>query len=383
MFLVLAAIHSAGFVGPGPAPYPVVASSFPGWRKFGNRSTSCTRCSCSGSFPRPPRSSARRLVPIRPWRWLEASRSSCRSRARRCCTCSSNGRRCWLGICPQSAGWPRRRHDREAPSSKLGPNPEARCITPSSTTSSHRRPFAATRRWYVAKARDAGGPILELGAGTERITLEIAQAGCRIRALDADQSMLDRLQQKLTSLAPDVRDRVSVTVGDMRLFALADELALVIAPFRAFLHNLTEAGPTCLSRARPRAPAAGRAFRLQRLPSVARVHGEQCRCTAPVSGDGSAHSHMTMAGGSSVPKRRNTTPSGSSCSPSIASRSSARTALCSGPRCTACTLSYLDPPDIRRLLKEAGFASVHIAGAFDGRPFENDTDELVIEAATQ
>ena len=46
-------------------------------------------------------------------------------------------------------------------------------------------------------------------------------------------------------------------------------------------------------------------------------------------------------------------------------------------------LAYLYPPDIRRLLKEAGFASVHIAGAFDGRPFENDTDELVIEAATE
>ena len=30
---------------------------------------------------------------------------------------------------------------------------------------------------------------------------------------------------------------------------------------------------------------------------------------------------------------------------------------------------------------EAGFKSVQIDGGFDGRPFEKDTDELVIEAS--
>jgi hypothetical protein len=43
-------------------------------------------------------------------------------------------------------------------------------------------------------------------------------------------------------------------------------------------------------------------------------------------------------------------------------------------------LAYLYPPDLRRLLNEAGFQSVQIARGFDGSPFEHDTDELVIEA---
>ncbi len=61
--------------------------------------------------------------------------------------------------------------------------------------------------------------------------------------------MLDRLQQKLTSLPPDVRERVSTTVGDMQSFALAERFALVVAPFRAFLHNLTEQDQlACLAR---------------------------------------------------------------------------------------------------------------------------------------
>jgi hypothetical protein len=43
-------------------------------------------------------------------------------------------------------------------------------------------------------------------------------------------------------------------------------------------------------------------------------------------------------------------------------------------------LAYLYPADIRRLLEESGFSRIEIAGGFDGRPFNNDTDELVIEA---
>jgi hypothetical protein len=43
-------------------------------------------------------------------------------------------------------------------------------------------------------------------------------------------------------------------------------------------------------------------------------------------------------------------------------------------------LAYLYPPDIRHLLEAAGFSGVRISSDFDGRPFDRDTDELVIEA---
>jgi SAM-dependent methyltransferase len=42
-----------------------------------------------------------------------------------------------------------------------------------------------------------------------------------------------------------------VIVGDMRMFTLAERFALIIAPFRAFLHNLTEHDQlACLDRVR-------------------------------------------------------------------------------------------------------------------------------------
>ena len=93
--------------------------------------------------------------------------------------------------------------------------------------------------WYRRKAADSGGPVLELGAGTGRITIPIAEDGIRVSALDLDAGMLDKLRQKAAALSPDVRARISVHQGDMRSFALGDRFALVVIPFRAFLHNLT------------------------------------------------------------------------------------------------------------------------------------------------
>jgi hypothetical protein len=72
------------------------------------------------------------------------------------------------------------------------------------------------------------------------ITLGIAQVSVSVHTLDADPAMLDALRQKLANQPPEVQERVVVMVGDMRVFTLAERFALIIAPFRAFLHNLTE-----------------------------------------------------------------------------------------------------------------------------------------------
>lgn len=45
-------------------------------------------------------------------------------------------------------------------------------------------------------------------------------------------------------------------------------------------------------------------------------------------------------------------------------------------------LAYLYPPDIRRLLSQAGFDNITISGAFSGCAFAHDADELVVEAVS-
>jgi SAM-dependent methyltransferase len=101
--------------------------------------------------------------------------------------------------------------------------------------------------FYVEHARQAGGPVLELGCGTGRILLPTARAGMRIVGLDLSPHMLDVCRSRLAAEPPAVRSNAHLVGGDMRSFDLDRSFALVTIPFRAFLHLLTvEEQTACL-----------------------------------------------------------------------------------------------------------------------------------------
>jgi SAM-dependent methyltransferase len=95
--------------------------------------------------------------------------------------------------------------------------------------------------FYVEEARRAGSPVLELGCGTGRILIPIAEAGVEIVGLDASRVMLDIAREKLIRLGAGTRNRIELVEGDMRDFALERRFRLILIPFRAFLHLLTSA----------------------------------------------------------------------------------------------------------------------------------------------
>ena len=64
--------------------------------------------------------------------------------------------------------------------------------------------------WYCQKAVASLGPVLELGAGTGRISLAVAQAGVRVSAVDLDEGMLEKLRLKIAALPPEAQSRISV-----------------------------------------------------------------------------------------------------------------------------------------------------------------------------
>ena len=80
----------------------------------------------------------------------------------------------------------------------------------------HRGTLQGDVEWYCRKAVESGGPVLELGAGTGRVTIPIAEAGIRVSAVDLDAGMLDKLRQKAATLPDEARSRVTVHQGDMR-----------------------------------------------------------------------------------------------------------------------------------------------------------------------
>lgn len=79
---------------------------------------------------------------------------------------------------------------------------------------------------WLELAREHGGPILDVGAGTGRITLALAQDGHDVVALDLDAELLAELDQRARTLP------VRTVCADARDFTLGDRFSLCIVPMQ-------------------------------------------------------------------------------------------------------------------------------------------------------
>jgi SAM-dependent methyltransferase len=82
----------------------------------------------------------------------------------------------------------------------------------------------------LAAAAGGGGPVLDVGAGTGRVTLDLAAAGVEVVALDADAQLLAALAARAarSGLAP-----IETVCADARGFALDERrFALIIVPMQ-------------------------------------------------------------------------------------------------------------------------------------------------------
>src|SRR5688572_18140622 len=59
--------------------------------------------------------------------------------------------------------------------------------------------------WFCGLARRTGGPILELGCGTGRITVSLAQEGHHVVGLDRSAAMLERAERRARRVNAEVR----------------------------------------------------------------------------------------------------------------------------------------------------------------------------------
>ena len=120
----------------------------------------------------------------------------------------------------------------------------------------------------LAKRRDAAS-ILELGAGSGRVTIPLARDGRDIVAIDQSAAMLAKLRARIAALPAASRERVRVVAGDLRDFDAHGKFPLVIAAFNTLEHLYTRGEvDACLRRvARHLAPGGAFAFDVQ-LPDL-------------------------------------------------------------------------------------------------------------------
>ena len=243
----------------------------------------------------------------------------------------------------------------------------------------HRGTLQGDVEWYRSKALESGGPVLELGAGTGRVTIPIAEAGVRVSAVEIDAGMLDRLRQKVAALPGEARSRVTVHQADMRSFALDEQYALVIIPFRAFLHNLTRDDQLAtLRRAhahlRPGGELALNMFHpsLEYMAANAGAYTGVWRWRNTVTlQDGRFVVYSEASRYDTVRQRLKSM---------IRTEEFGTDGSLLRTNMMHLELAYLYSHDIARLLDESGFEPPRISGDFHGRAFERDGDELVVEA---
>ncbi len=92
--------------------------------------------------------------------------------------------------------------------------------------------------FYVDLACKTGGPVLELGCGTGRVTIPVSEAGIEITGVDFSKEMVRVARAKTESLISP-RKNPNFLIANMCAFDLDRKYKLVIIPFRGFLSLLT------------------------------------------------------------------------------------------------------------------------------------------------
>ncbi len=91
--------------------------------------------------------------------------------------------------------------------------------------------------FYVGLANDYGSSVLELGAGTARVSIALAKAKHKVTGIELSESMVALGQERVSS--EGLNEFITLQQGDMRSLELNQSFPVVIAPFNTLMHAYT------------------------------------------------------------------------------------------------------------------------------------------------
>jgi SAM-dependent methyltransferase len=226
--------------------------------------------------------------------------------------------------------------------------------------------------FYVALARAASGPVLDVACGTGRILLPCLQAGVDIEGLDLFEPMLRTLRAKAAALGLSPR----LHQADMSDFSLPRRFSLVMIPFNAFIHNMTQATQiSCLQLCREHLLPGGKLTFDTFFPSQAIVGvPEKTRVLEGESPHPDTGQPMRMYDTRSFDRVAQTQHSLNEVE-LVTGDGSVQTIHRS-----ECSSRYIYKHEMELLLRVAGFARWEICGDFDGRPLTRENDAMIVTA---
>ena len=233
--------------------------------------------------------------------------------------------------------------------------------------------------FYRNAVRDFGDPVLELGCGTGRITMALAEAGKRITGLDLSGRMLERAVKKRAALRVEARERVHLVQGDMARFDLGEKFRLVIIPFRPFQHLLeVRQQMDCLECVRKHLAPGGRlildVFQTDAERMHDPVHMREVPLTEYETGDGRYVRISERVAAFHRAEQRNDVEMIFS----ITHRDGRQERLV-----FAWPLRYFFRYEVEHLLARCGFKVAARYGDFDRSPIRDDSPEMIFVAETR
>lgn len=226
--------------------------------------------------------------------------------------------------------------------------------------------------FYVALARAAKGPVLDVACGTGRILLPCLQAGVDIEGLDLFEPMLRTLRAKAAQLGLSPK----LHQADMSDFSVPRRFALVMIPFNAFIHSMTQnAQIRCLQRCRehllPRGMLAFDTF----FPALSIVGAPEN--TRVLEGE---LPHPDTG----LPMRMYDTRTFNRVAQVQHSLNELELLAADGSVAfvyrSRVSSRYIYKHEMELLLRVAGFAQWEISGDFDRRPLTRETDAMIVRA---
>jgi ubiquinone/menaquinone biosynthesis C-methylase UbiE len=225
--------------------------------------------------------------------------------------------------------------------------------------------------WRRVAAAARGGPVLELGCGTGRVSLPLARAGVDIVGIDRSAAMLERARSRC---APDRSTHTSGAIwfvrGDIRSLPLRDaSCSAVLAPYGILQSLIHPRDLTATLAYVARVLTPGGPFGIDLVPDVPKWR--EYRNQVQFRGRAGAR-HLTLVESVQQNRRRRLT--------TFEQRYLERRAGRTIEHRFELTFRTLSVPQMTRQLERAGFGIDAVLGDYGGRAWDERADVWIILA---
>lgn len=225
-------------------------------------------------------------------------------------------------------------------------------------------------------ARQADGPVLELGCGSGRLLLPLARAGHMVTGVDNSAAMLALARIALQKEPLAVQNRVTLRQADMARLELDNgRFTLALIPYNTFLHLDSAQKTAALQQVKKHLVGNGRLFidLINPFAMAATPNDHAISLENSFTDPETGHTVLQMASSHLDEARQQlqitwiydaTPPGGGPVHRIIATAD----------------YHYLFPHQIELLLRETGFRLIHLAGDYDQSPFDEESERLLVTA---